>query len=279
MKRRAFLVAAPALLFAGEVDAAEARVSAAPGRVARVRLGKAEQAPKAYLDGARLLVEREPNEWVALAGIALSAKVRSTLHVEVAYAGERRETRAIRIVSRRYAVQHLSVAPDQAELPLEQLERYDQEREHLKEVLHTFTESGPASLALRPPVEGRRSGTFGLRRVINGMVRSPHGGMDIAAPEGTPIAAAAAARVLDVGEYLFLGRTVILDHGQGLLTLYAHLSEIDAARGATVAPGATIGKVGMTGRATGPHVHFSVYLNGNAVDPAIFLPPAAKPAA
>ena len=271
MKRRTFLIGSVFLLPVA-ASAAESRVTAAPGRVARVRLGKADEAPKAWLDGARLLVEREPNEWVALAGIPLSAKVRSTLSVEVAYAGERRETRAIRIVGRRYAVQHLSVAPDQAELPPEQLERYEQEREHLKQVLRTFTEAGPASLALKPPVEGRRSGTFGLRRVINGMVRSPHGGMDIAAPEGTPIAAAAAGRVLDTGEYLFLGRTVVLDHGQGLLSLYAHMSEVDVSAGNTVAPGATLGKVGMTGRATGPHVHFSVYLNGTAVDPAIFLP-------
>jgi murein DD-endopeptidase MepM/ murein hydrolase activator NlpD len=271
VKRRTFLIASVFLL-PGAVSAADTRVTAAPGRVARVRLGKADEAPKAYLDGARLLVEREPNEWVALAGIPLSAKVRSTLSVEVAYAGERRETRAIRVVSRKYAVQHLSVAPDQAELPPEQLERYEQEREHLKQVLRTFTEAGPASLALKPPVEGRRSGTFGLRRVINGMVRNPHGGMDIAAPEGTPIAAAAAGRVLDTGEYLFLGRTVVLDHGQGLLSLYAHMSEVAVSAGDTLAASATIGKVGMTGRATGPHVHFSVYLNATAVDPAIFLP-------
>jgi murein DD-endopeptidase MepM/ murein hydrolase activator NlpD len=151
--------------------------------------------------------------------------------------------------------------------------RYQQEREHFAQVLRTYTEPGPETLALLQPVAGRRSGSFGLRRVINNMARAPHSGLDIAAPEGAPVVAAAAGRVANVGDYLFLGNTVILDHGQGLLTLYAHLSEFDVTAGDTVAAGAPIGKVGMTGRVTGPHLHFSVYLNAVSVDPAIFLPP------
>jgi murein DD-endopeptidase MepM/ murein hydrolase activator NlpD len=153
------------------------------------------------------------------------------------------------------------------------LARYQQEREHLAKVLRTYTETGPESLALLQPVPGRRSGSFGLRRVINGMPRSPHSGLDIAAPEGTPVVAAAPGRVADSGEYLFLGRTLVLDHGQGMLSLYSHLNAIDVETGQPVLAGAPIGKVGATGRATGPHLHFSVYLNAVSVDPAIFLSP------
>jgi murein DD-endopeptidase MepM/ murein hydrolase activator NlpD len=216
-------------------------------------------------------VRRERRAWVALAGVPLSAKAGTTLPVEVDFGDGRHEVRPVKVIRKKYLTQHLSVAPGQADLPAEQVARYEQEREHLTQVLRTFSETEPASLALLQPVPGRRSGSFGLRRIINGMPRSPHGGLDIAAPAGTPVAAAGAGRVLGVGEYLFLGRTIVLDHGQGLLTLYAHLSAVDAAPGEAVAAGATIGKVGNTGRATGPHLHFSVYLNAVSVDPAIFL--------
>ena len=275
----ALLLIAGNLLPAGPLLAApDASGVAAPGRVARLRLGAADQAPRAHLDSRRLLVRHERGEWIALAGIPLSAKAGSTLPVEVDYGGDRRESRALPVVSRKYRTQHLSVPDDQAELPPEQLARYEEERAHFAKVLGTFTETGPADLALLQPVPGRRAGSFGLRRVINGVARSPHGGLDIAAPTGTPVVAAAAGCVLDAGEYLFLGRTIVLDHGQGLLTLYAHLSAVHVWPYGVVAAGATIGEVGATGRATGPHLHFSVYLNAAAVDPAIFLPrPETKP--
>jgi murein DD-endopeptidase MepM/ murein hydrolase activator NlpD len=241
-----------------------------PGGVAKVALA----APaKATLDGERVLVVREANTWFAVVGIALSTKPGSKLRVEVQYA-DRQQRIEIAVARKKYPQQKLSMAPEQAELAPEQLARYEGERKHIQEVLRTFSETGPDSLAMQQPVPGRRSGSFGLRRVINGVARNPHSGMDIAAASGTPVSAVRAARVIDVGEYLFLGKTVILDHGQGLLSLYSHLSEVNAAPGESVPAGATIGKVGATGRATGPHLHFSVYLNAAAVDPAIFLPGA-----
>ena len=273
-RRFALLLLAPALLLAGPAPAAP--VTAVPGGIARLHRGTAAQPPKAFLDGRRLLVRSERGEWVAVAGVPLSARPKSTLSVEVAHPDGRSEAFPIRVVAKKYLTQHLTVAPDQADLPQAQIARYEKERDHIRKVLQTYSEATPASLALLQPVGGRRSGSFGLRRIVNGKPRAPHSGMDIAADVGTPIMAPIAGRVVDVGEYLFLGNTLILDHGQGLLTLYSHLSAIDVAKGGTVALGETIGKVGMTGRVTGPHLHFSVYLNAASVDPAIFLP-AAKP--
>ena len=251
--------------------ALDSPADAAPGRVAQLRLGAAAEPPKAHYDGRRLLVRQERGEWIALAGIPLSVKPGSTVPVEIDYGG-RREVRKLPVLPWKYHEQRIDMPPEQADLPPEQLARYEKEREHLAKVLRTFTEIAPADLSLLQPVPGRRSGSFGSRRVINGVPRAPHGGLDIAAPTGTPVVAAAAGRVVEAGEYLFLGRTIILDHGQGLLTLYSHLSAMHVAAGGVVAAGATIGEVGATGRATGPHLHFSVYLNAASVDPVIFLP-------
>jgi len=158
------------------------------------------------------------------------------------------------------------------DLSPQDLARYERERVHLANVSSRFTASRePATLLLTSPAEGPRSSSFGLRRIFNGEKRNPHSGMDIAAPEGTPVVAAAAGVVADTGDYFFNGNTVVIDHGQGFLTLYCHLSAIETAVDAIVDAGVQIGRVGATGRVTGAHLHFSVYLNATPVDPALFL--------
>ncbi|HEX4984555.1 MAG TPA: peptidoglycan DD-metalloendopeptidase family protein [Burkholderiales bacterium] len=250
---------------AGELPAA----SAVPGGVAVVGLGNGAVAPTATYQDRRVLVAQTQEGWVALVGIALDTKPgRMSLAVD---AGGHASIVKFRVSRKSYATQRLTVKPGQVDLSPEDLARFEGEREHLAEMRRTFTESPPESLLLQAPVQGEHRNTFGQRRIFNGQPRNPHNGMDIPAPEGTPVLAAGEATVLDTGDYLFSGNTVILDHGQGLLTLYAHLSAIEVKPGDRVATGATLGRVGATGRVTGPHLHFSVFLNSAAVDPALFL--------
>jgi len=251
--------------------ATPSRTASVPGGVARVPLGAGDAEPQAWLGEQRVLVMHEGAGWVAFVGIALAEKAGSVLALTVQYPGDVRATRTIKVGAKSYASQRLKVPPDKVELSKDDLARHERERAHLTQVLATFTETAPPSLAMLPPTPGPRSSSFGLRRYFNGQPRAPHNGMDIAAPLGTPVVAASAGRVLDVGDYFFPGRLVILDHGLGVLSLYAHLSAIDVPAQQVVAAGTPIGKVGATGRVTGPHLHFSVYLNATAVDPALFL--------
>jgi murein DD-endopeptidase MepM/ murein hydrolase activator NlpD len=275
MQRRQFLVAmatcaAPAWTAAATPPLP--RFAPVPGGVARVPLGPAPAPPRAEVDGRRVLVVGAPDGWSAVVGIGLQARPGADLALRVTDESGSREV-ALRVQPKQYPVQRLKVAPKHVQLSPEDLDRHERERAHLQQVLERWSEAPPPTLRLKVPVAGRRSSSFGLRRVFNNEARNPHGGMDIAAPTGTPVAAAAAGEVIDIGDYFFNGRTVIVDHGQGFLTLYCHLDEIGTGQGARLDAGSALGTVGATGRVTGPHLHFSVYLSATAVDPALFLPP------
>lgn len=244
--------------------------SAVPGGIARIDLGVAAARPHAALAGTPVLVMPVRSGWRALVGVALDASPGAVLTLDVTDERGARQY-AIAVAEKAYPTQRLRVAQDKVDLSPEDLARQEREREHLHRVIATYTDSAPKTLAMRAPVAGRRSSSFGLRRVFNGQARNPHNGMDIAAAAGTPVVAAQAGTVIDTGDYFFPGRIVVLDHGMGLLSLYAHLRDIDVAVGASLRAGQALGKVGATGRVTGPHLHFSVYLNANAIDPALLL--------
>ena len=271
---------------------------AVPGGVAVVPLGAARRAPKAIWNGIPVLVTGSSSGWFAVLGIPLhTLQDRLVLEVQDAAPGAPRavrqtsahdkgkghdaeamaEARAgktqseasstgvrridVPIRPHQYAEQHLKVAPGQVTLSKEVLSRHLRERKQSTRVMATWSE----------PVPGVRSSSFGLRRFFNGQSRNPHGGMDIAAPVGTPVKAAAPGVVIDTGDYFFNGNTVWVDHGAGLLTMYCHLDRIRARVGQRVRTGDVIGTVGKTGRVTGPHLHWSVCLNRTMVDPALFL--------
>ena len=241
-----------------------------PGGVALIELGAADQPPQVSFGGKPVLVVGDQSGWTAVVGIALSAEP-GTAHIELRGAAGRPERRAFEIDTVRYAEQRLRVPPGKVDLSKQDLARFERERAHLAQVAATHSDALPASLRLRQPTAGPRSSSFGLRRFFNDQPRNPHSGMDIAAPVGAPVVAAAPGRVIDTGDYFFNGKTVWIDHGSGLLTMYCHLSAIDVKTGDAVMAGDPIGAVGATGRVTGAHLHWSVSLNRAMVDPALFL--------
>jgi murein DD-endopeptidase MepM/ murein hydrolase activator NlpD len=246
--------------------------SQVPGGIARLSLGPAAARPVAYAGDVPLLVLGDVDEWTALVGIALAAAPgAASITVQAAGGGQRQI--AYTVAPKQYREQRLKVAPRTVDLSPEDQARYERERAHLATVMATFSEPLPqaSSLRMRVPVPGRRSSSFGLRRVFNGQPRNPHSGMDIAASTGTTVAAPLPGRVIDTGDYFFNGNTVWLDHGGGLLSMVCHLSAIDVKPGDVLQTGERLGAVGATGRATGPHLHWGVMLNRAMVDPALFL--------
>lgn len=246
--------------------------SAVPGGVAVVEVAARSTARPTvrHLDRP-VMVRAQGEAWVAVVGIALAANPAQTHTLEVHTADGATRRVPFRLTAKAYAEQRLKVAPGKVDLSPADLARHERERLRSAEIVATWSTLDPGSLRMLQPVPGRRSGSFGLRRVFNDQPRKPHGGMDIAAPTGTPITAPLPGRVLDTGDYFFNGGTVWLDHGGGLLTLYCHLSAIDVKSGDTLRTGDRLGAVGATGRVTGPHLHWGVLLNRTMVDPALFL--------
>jgi len=255
------------MLLTGPVFAAPEH-SPWPGGIAIIDVGRDDQPPPVVsFNDKPVLVMNNGDGWQAVVGIPLDTTT-DELSIRV---GE--DDVAIDIVAHTYREQRLTVKNKSYVTPdPEQLERIGRERKIIDAALGRFRVSTTRTIELAAPVTGPRSSSFGLRRFFNEQPRSPHKGMDIAAGLGEPVQAPGDGVISATGDYFFNGNTVIVDHGQGFVTMYCHLDEIRVEKGQAVALGDVIGEVGATGRVTGPHLHFGTYLNGTAVDPAILLP-------
>lgn len=206
-------------------------------------------------------------DWVAVVGIPLSAEADQPQTLSL-----NDKTFGFDISPKEYEAQYLTVPNKRHVDPNpDDLARWKRESAEMKAAFTRWSEPDQIVDKMELPATGRFSSPFGLRRFFNEQPRNPHSGLDIAAPTGSPIRAPAAGEVVAVGNYFFNGNTVILDHGYGLTTLYCHMSTIDVSLGDQLEAGDLIGKVGATGRVTGPHLHWSVSLNNTRVDPLLFI--------
>lgn len=241
-----------------------------PGGVAIIELGTAEQKPQAHYKGKRVLVTRHNGGWLALVGLALSTKPGT--HTLRTYIDGKEDTQSFTVSDKKYEEQHITLKNKRMVNPYQNdLKRIRSDQARSRKAFASWDEQNDAELAFATPVEGRLSGTFGKKRFFNGQPRRPHSGLDIAAPSGTPIIAPAGGTIIETGDYFFNGNTVFIDHGEGLITMFCHMDSIGVKVGQKVARGEVVGTVGMTGRVTGPHLHWTVSLNNNRVDPGLFL--------
>lgn len=264
----------PALLLAAAVPLASAglpfRPSPVPGGVALVPLPGAKPR-EVHFHGERVLLRAQGDGWAAVVGIPLSAKP-GTAFLDV-------DGRKVHFTVRpaRYPVQRITLKnPHQVNPDPEELARIAREQALMAPIWEAWPEGLATDLRFRQPTPGRLTSSFGLRRIFNGEARAPHSGLDIAAPAGQAVRAPADGIVMLTGDFFFSGNTVLIAHGEGVVSLLCHMRDLTVTQGQRVKAGDLLGHVGMTGRATGPHLHWSLSLNDARVDPRLFLPAAGR---
>jgi murein DD-endopeptidase MepM/ murein hydrolase activator NlpD len=183
-------------------------------------------------------------------------------------------TRMLTVESKEFPTEGLSVSSKYVSPPAEVQERIAAERKKVAAIYRARTPLPPATEPFVRPVPGDPTSIFGTRRVFNGQPRSPHPGLDLRAAEGTPVKVSGAGRVVLAQDLYYSGNCVIVDHGGGLYTLYAHLSSIAVKEGQEVHPGQVVGDSGSTGRVTGPHLHWGAKIGSRPFDPRALLEPA-----
>ncbi len=260
------LLIAGATLAWADPSALPVKTSPVPGGVAVVPIQGKEHAPKVTFRGEPVLVRHGAKGWVAVVGIPLSAKPgAATVQADG-------HSVAFTIKPKHYPEQRVKVEDQRKVTPnAEDEARIAKEQLLIAPAKKAWPEGLIASLSFRQPTPGSLTASFGMRRIFNGEPRSPHSGLDIRAPQGQAVRAPAAGVVVLTGDFFFSGNSVFVAHGEGGVSLLCHLSKIGVKEGQTVKAGDLLGEVGMTGRASGPHLHWSLGLNNAWVDPRLFL--------
>lgn len=249
------------------------QASSVPGGVAIIPLAKIKgnaSKPQATFEKQDVLVTADHDQWLAVVGLPLGLKP-GTYKLNYTLDGKG-TTKAFKVKNKKYPEQYITLKDNgKVELSTENETRAVREIATIKQLKRHWRDDDNTDLDFILPAEGRLSGNFGLRRFFNGQARSPHAGLDMAVARGTPVQASAPGKVLAVDDYFFNGKTIFLDHGNGLITMYCHLDENNVKTGDSVSKGQQIALSGQSGRATGPHLHWSVIMNGAMVNPALFI--------
>lgn len=253
--------------------AALPQAASVPGGIALIPLRAAASdapRPRAWLGERRVLVAADGRRWYAVVGLSLDLPAGT--HALRVSTGDATESVYFTVSPKHYPEQRIRLK-DGGKVQLSAVDEARAVRElaTIQGLKAHWREADDTDPDFSLPAAGRLAGRFGLRRFFNGEARAPHAGLDLAVPRGTPIKASASGQVLAVDDYFFNGKTVFVDHGNGLITMYCHLERTDVLIGDSVAKGQRLGLSGSTGRATGPHLHWSVVLNGAMVDPELFV--------
>jgi murein DD-endopeptidase MepM/ murein hydrolase activator NlpD len=246
--------------------------SRVPGGIAILPFkAKGEIEPEVWFKSNRVMIQQlSREEWVAIIGLSL--RLSTGKHSALLKIGDLEQTLDFEVHDKTYEAQYITLKNKAHVNPSpESLKRIREETALMKKVFASWSTQAPNKVAMSYPVDGPLSSQFGLRRFFNNQERNPHSGLDIAAPKGSEIQTPLGGTIAAVGNYYFNGNTVLIDHGQGLVSMYCHMDTLAVEHGQVIEAGKAIGTVGNTGRATGPHLHWSLNLNNTRVDPALFI--------
>ena len=265
------LISLSLLMLCSPLAGAFPKQSLVPGGIALIDLKRVDKTPNFSFKGKPVLTVLYQGTPMAIVGLPLN--LNPGKHFIQGSWGKEKSLQKIffTIVDKQYTTQRIEIKDKRKVNPYaNDMDRILAEKKRKQKARLVFTPM-MVNVDLLQPVEGIMTGSYGRRRIFNGQKKRPHSGMDIAADLGTPVLAPAAGKVIELGDFFFSGNIVYIDHGQGLITLFAHLSKTHVKLGQSIKKGEIIGEVGATGRVTGPHLHWSLGLNGTWVDPELFL--------